>query len=135
VLLQKKGIQRTKRKKSVIQKQMESIITNQNKELEEFIEGDYISIKEGESRVLEFDINKIKLVDRTDFNGSPVKKVQFIVIIANPEDPQQRRERKFELSRKHVPKIYNELKKGKTVLEIFRTGLGKQTEYHVKAIR
>ena len=113
---------------------MESIITNQNKELEEFIEGDYISIKEGESRVLEFDINKIKLVDRTDFNGSPVKKVQFIVVVANPEDP-QRRERKFELSRKHVPKIYNELKKGKTVLEIFRTGLGKQTEYHVKSIR
>jgi len=114
-------------------KQVESIITtNQNKELEEFIEGDYISIKEGESRVLEFDINKIKLVDRTDFNGSPIKKVQFIA--TNPEDL-QRRERKFELSRKHVPKIYNELKKGKTVLEVFRTGLGKQTEYHIKAIR
>jgi hypothetical protein len=48
--------------------------------------------------------------------------VQFIV--TNPEDP-QRRERKFELSRKHVPKIYNELKKGKTALEIFRTGQGK----------
>jgi hypothetical protein len=111
-------------------------ITNQNKELEEFIEGDYITIKEGESRTLEFDINKVKLVDRTDFNGSLIKKVQFIV--TNPDDPQQqeqRRERKFELSRKHVPKIYNELKKGKTVLEIFRTGQGKQTEYHVKAIR
>jgi hypothetical protein len=52
-----------------------------------------------------------------------VKKVQFIVI--NPEDL-QRREKKFELSKKHVPKIYNELKKGKTVLEIFRTGLGKK---------
>jgi hypothetical protein len=32
-------------------------ITNQNKELEDFIEGDYISIKEGESRALEFDID------------------------------------------------------------------------------
>jgi hypothetical protein len=112
---------------------MESIITtNQNKELEEFIEGDYISIKEGESRTLEFDINKIKLVDRTDFNGSPIKKVQFIA--TNPEDL-QRRERKFELSRNHVPKIYSEIKKGKTVLGVFRTGLGKQTEYHVKAVR
>jgi hypothetical protein len=58
--------------------------------------------------------------------------VQFIV--TNPEDS-AKRERKFELSRKHVPKIYSELKRGKTVLEIFRTGLGKQTEYHVKAIR
>ena len=76
----------------------------------------------------------MKLVDRTDFNGTPIKKVQFTVVVANPEDP-QRREKKFELSRKHVPKIYNELKKGKTVLEIFRTGQGKQTEYHVKAIR
>jgi hypothetical protein len=67
-------------------------------------------------------IDKIKLVGSTDFN-------------ANPEDPQQRRERKFELSRKHVPKIYDGLKKGKTVLEIFRTRQGKQTEYHVKAVR
>ena len=107
-------------------------ITNQNKELEEFIEGDYISIKEGELKVLEFDINKVKLVDKTDFNGNPVKKVQFLVI--DPQDEQQR-EKKFELSKKHVSKIYNELKKGKTVLEIFRTGLGKQTEYHVKATR
>ena len=53
--------------------------------------------------------------------------------MTNPEDP-QRREKKFELSKKHVRKIYNELMKGKTVLEVFRTGLGKQTEYHVKAI-
>jgi hypothetical protein len=64
-----------------------------------------------------------------------MKKVQFTIAIANPEDPQHRRERKFELSRKHVPKIYDELKKGKTVLEIFRTGQGKQTGYHVKAVR
>src|SRR5918911_1238613 len=107
---------------------MESITTtNQtNKEIEDFIEGDYITIREGESRILEFDINKLKLVDKTDFNGNPVKKVQFLVI--NPQDEQQR-EKKFELSKKHVPKIYDELKKGKTVLEIFRTGLGKQTEY------
>ena len=48
--------------------------TNQtNKEIEGFIEGDYISIKEGESRILEFDINKVKLVDRIDFNGSPIQ--------------------------------------------------------------
>src|SRR5919198_4023734 len=112
---------------------MQSITTNQtNKEIEDFIEGDYITIKEGESRVLEFEINKMKLVDKTDFNGNPVRKVQFLVI--DPQDEQQR-EKKFELSKRHVPKIYNELKKGKTVLEVFRTGLGKQTEYHVKAVR
>ena len=58
--------------------------------------------------------------------------MQFIVI--DTEDP-QRRVKKFELSKKHVPKIYNELMKGKIVREIFRIGLGKQTEYHIKAIR
>ena len=54
---------------------MQSIkTTNQTiKEIEEFIEGDYITIREGESRVLEFDIDKIKLVDKTDFNGNPCK--------------------------------------------------------------
>jgi hypothetical protein len=68
---------------------MQSIITNQTiKEIEDFIEGDYITIREGESRILEFDINKLKLVDKTDFNGNPVKKVQFLVI--NPQDEQQR---------------------------------------------
>ncbi|MFL6340935.1 MAG: hypothetical protein ACJ72U_05235 [Nitrososphaeraceae archaeon] len=79
---------------------MESITNNQiNKEIEEFIEGDYITIKEGESRILEFDINKVKLMDKTDFNGNPVKKVRFVV--TDPEDP-ERREKKFELSKKHA---------------------------------
>ena len=81
---------------------------------------------------LEFDINKVKLVDKTDFNGNPVKKVQLLVV--GPQDEQQR-EKKFELSKKHVQKTYNELKKCKTVIWIFRTGLGKQIEYHAKAIR
>jgi hypothetical protein len=46
----KKDTQQTKRKeKSVIQKKIQSIPTNQtNKEIEEFIEGYYITIKEGE---------------------------------------------------------------------------------------
>ena len=40
---------------------MQSISANQtNKEIEDFIEGDYISIKEGESRVLEFDMSKMR---------------------------------------------------------------------------
>ena len=71
--------------------------TYENKEVEDFIEGDYVNIKDNESRTLEFVANKTKLVDKTDFNGKPTKKVQFIVI--DPDDPEQR-ERKFELSRK-----------------------------------
>jgi hypothetical protein len=85
--------------------------------------------------VLEFIKGKEKLVDKTDFNGKPTKKVQFIVI--DPEDTTtaERKEKKFELSRKHVIKIYNELKKGKTVLEIYRSGTGKETSYIPKGIR
>jgi hypothetical protein len=41
----------SKQKECDTKKKMQSII-NQNKELEDFIEGDYISIKEGESRTL-----------------------------------------------------------------------------------
>jgi hypothetical protein len=111
---------------------MQSSSVYENKELEDFIEGEYVNIRDGESRVLEFIKGKEKLVDKTDFNGKPTKKVQFIVI--DPEDP-QRKEKKFELSRKHVVKIYNELKKGKTVLEIYRSGTGKETSYIPKGIR
>jgi hypothetical protein len=88
---------------------MQSSSVYENKELEDFIEGEYVNIKDSESRILEFIKGKEKLVDKTDFNGKPTNKVQFIVV--DPEDP-QRKEKKFELSRKHVVKIYNELKKG-----------------------
>ena len=92
-----------------------------NKEIEEFIESEYINIRDSESRTLEFLRNKEKIVEKPDFNGNPTKKVQFIVV--NPEDA-ERKERKLELSRKHVRKIYNELRRGYSVLEILRTGQG-----------
>jgi hypothetical protein len=106
--------------------------TYENKELEDFIEGEYISIRDGGSRVIEFVKGKEKLVDKTDFNGRPTKKVQFIV--KDPDDPEQK-EKKFELSRKHVAKIYNELRKGYSVLEIYRSGTGKETQYIPKGIK
>ena len=104
----------------------------ENKEIEKFIEGDYINIKQDESRTLEFIPDKAKLVDKLDFNGKPTQKVQFIV--KDPQDSEQK-EKKFEVSKKHVAKIYNELKKGKTLLEIYRSGTGKETNYIVKGIR
>ena len=112
---------------------MQSSSAYENKELEDFIEGEYVNIRDGESRILEFIKGKEKLVDKLDFNGKPTKKVQFIVI--DPEDTTERKEKKFELSRKHVVKIYNELKKGNTVLEIYRSGTGKETSYIPKGIR
>lgn len=104
-----------------------------NKEIEAFIESDYITIRDGEpSRTLEFLKNREKVIDKPDFTGNLTKKVQFIVV--NPDDP-HRKEKKWELSRMHVAKIYNELLKGYTVLEIFRTGTGKDTRYIPKGVR
>jgi hypothetical protein len=104
----------------------------ENKELEKFIEGNYIGIKDGETRVLQFLPNKTKIVEKNDFNGKPTKRVQFTAIDINDA---QRLEKIFELSRMHVGKIYDELKKGKTVLEISRFGSAKETRYLVKAVR
>lgn len=52
-----------------------------------FIQSDYINIKDGESKVLEFITGKTKMVDKLDFNGKPTKRVQFVVI--DTQDPQR----------------------------------------------
>jgi hypothetical protein len=44
-------------------------------------------------------------------------------------------EKKFELSRKHVRKVTNDFKEGKTILQIIRSGTGTNTNYIVKTIR
>jgi hypothetical protein len=104
----------------------------QNKDIESFIESSYVSIKDRETKVLEFLADRTKVVDKTDFNGKPTKRVQFIVIDIN--DPQHK-EKTFEVSRMHVAKIYEELKKGRTVLEISRIGSNKDTRYFIKPVR
>jgi hypothetical protein len=105
----------------------------ENKDLEQFIESNYVSFKDQETKVLEFVPNKTNIVDKTDFNCKPTKRVQFTVIDIN--DINRRRERILELSRNHIAVIYNELKKGKSVLEISRSGSGRDTRYFVKAVR
>jgi hypothetical protein len=47
----------------------------------------------------------------------------------------QRKEKFYEVSRSHVAGIYNELKNGKTILEISRLGSGKDTRYLIKAVK
>ena len=48
-----------------------------NKEIEAFLESEYVNIQEGESRVLEFLKNKEKVVKKPDFNGNPIEKVNI----------------------------------------------------------
>jgi hypothetical protein len=106
-------------------------IKYENKEIEAFIESDYVNLKSGDpAQTFEFLKNREKVVDKIDFNGKPTKKVQFIVI--NTQDPKRK---KLELSRKHIPRIYNELTKGYSVLEILRVGMGKETQYIVKGVK
>ena len=92
-----------------------------------------MSIKDKETKVFEFLVDGAKVVDKVDFNGKPVKKLQFVVIDVN--DIERRKEKIFELSRTHVAKIYDELKNGKTILEISRMGSGKDTQYFIKPVR
>jgi hypothetical protein len=106
----------------------------QNSEIEALIESSWISIKDRETAVLEFltGPGKIRVLDKTDFNGKPTKRVQFTVIDINDL---QRREKTFELSKIHVGKIYEELQKGRTILEISRSGAAKDTRYFIKSVR
>ena len=103
----------------------------QNKEIEDLIESNWINIKDGETRVLQFITDKSKVVDKTDFAGKPTKKVQFCVTDINKPG----KEKYFEVSRIHAAKIYEDLKAGKTILEISRLGTGKDTRFFVKAVR
>ena len=80
------------------------------------IESSWITIKDKETKVLEFIPGKTKVVDKIDFNGKPQKKVQFTAIDVNDA---QRKEKFYEVSRSHVAGIYNELKAGKTVTRDF----------------
>ena len=52
-------------------------LSYQSKEIESFIESSWISIKDKETKVLEFIPGKTKVVDKIDFNGKPKKNMQF----------------------------------------------------------
>ena len=98
----------------------------QNKEIESLLESSWISIKDRETAVLEFltGPGKIRILEKPDFNNKLTKRVQFTVIDINDA---QRKEKTLELSKIHVGKIYEELQQGKTVLEISRSGVAKET--------
>jgi hypothetical protein len=104
----------------------------QNKDLESFIESSYLTIKDGETKVLEFVPNLTRIIEKPDFNGKMAKRAQFTVIEVNDAN---RKQKIFELSRLHIQKIYDELKKGRTILEISRSGSAKDTRYFIKVVR
>lgn len=110
-------------------KSIEEERQSSNKELEDFLEGSYVSMKDGDRRVLEFR-TKGTVVEKPGFDGKTVEKVQFVV--ANPGNLRQK---KLELARTHAKGVYSELQKGFSVLELQRTGSASDTRYNVKGIR
>ena len=81
------------------QQQQQGNQSYQSKEIESFIESSWITIKDKETKVLEFIPGKSKVVDKVDFNGKPQKKVQYTVIDIND---MERKEKFYEVSRSHV---------------------------------
>jgi hypothetical protein len=117
-----------------VQKEVKKKLTSNtteyaNKDLEDFLEGQWIKIEDGETRVLEFLRDKTQVIEKKDFNGNMTQKVQFIVIDIESDN---KAEKKFEVSRRHAAKFYAEHKKGNSILEITRFGAGIKTEYQIK---
>lgn len=102
------------------------------KEIEDFMAGSYVpSFEVRETRIYEFDKTKTCVVDATDFDGKPCKKIQYMVRNAQEPDSSWK---KWRLNRKHRD-VWDELKKGYKVLSIRREGTAKKTVYIVKGIR
>lgn len=86
----------------------------------------FISLKDGESKTLYFDPDKLEIVDN-EYEGRITKKVRFTVIDENDN------EKWFELSRKWAGKIIDNIKKGFVVQYIERSGKTAQdTIYYIK---
>jgi hypothetical protein len=104
--------------------------TNKEREdFEDFLEGDYVNMEDGDKRVLEFR-TKGTVVSKRGFKGDMVEKVQFEVTNWG-----KLKQKKLELARAHARKVYAELQKGFSVLELQRTGSASDTRYIVKGIK
>jgi hypothetical protein len=102
---------------------------NLNNEFEDWLEGDYISLKPGETRNLEFKTVAGEIVEEhSKFTDKLQKKVLWHVVDIG-------KEKKFSISRSHAKSIYAVLKDGHKVLAITRIGSGpKDTKYTVKGL-
>ena len=106
--------------------------------IRDFLEGQFVkSFEDRETRVYQFDKEKVQLVDKIDFNNKPTKAVRYVV--RDPESALRDNWKFWDLSRMHR-NVFDELRdgnngKGWTVMEITREGLNKNTRYRVKGIR
>lgn len=94
--------------------QIESAYQAQNK---------FVKIEAGKSVVLNFDPNKLKLVDRKFQDGRTSKAVEYIVTNEGGN------EKVLTLSMSWALALNDLLKRGKTKIEVMRRGMGLDTTY------
>lgn len=88
--------------------------------------GRFLKLAPGEKRTMQFDVNKIAIVD-SEFQGKKTggKTIQFIVI--DPNDPQN--DRVLSMGVRKTEVIMALLKVGKTLLDIQKIGTGKASQF------
>jgi hypothetical protein len=102
---------------------------NNLNEIDEVLSRDsrYVRIEPGNSKVLQFIVErKIEQVEKM-YNGQISKKIQFTVI--EPDSNSSDEEKFFEVGRRSARLIIAKLKEGHTLLKIERVGSGKDTLY------
>ncbi len=92
-------------------------------------QSEFLKLKDGEVRVLQFDPKQIKLVD-SDFNGNVTKRVEYKVI--DPDKPAIG-EKRFQMALNNARQINKYLERGRKLLEIERMGSDIKTRYNISA--
>lgn len=85
----------------------------------------YIKLEDGETRILQFNPEKIKPVE-----GQYGIRIQYLVIDPNYSD---KGEKKFEAGKQTSRDIDNQLRQGNRLLKIRRLGTGTDTKYSVSS--
>ena len=86
-------------------------------------ESQYVKLEDEETRVLQFDPDRIKHVE-----GQYGIRIQYLVIDPNYAD---KGEKKFEAGKKTSNDIDTQLRQGNRLLKIRRLGIGTDTKYSV----
>lgn len=95
------------------------------------LSGKYIKLGPGERIQLQFNVNKIQIVD-SEFEGKKTggKSIEFTVL--DPREPEQ--ERILSMSVKKADAIMALLKRGMFLLDIQKLGTGKESQFIVTPI-
>lgn len=98
-------------------------------ELESQKQSRYLKLQDGEVKTLQFNRNKIALVDN-EFNGKVTKRVEYKVI-----DPEKAAdgEKTMSMAITNARRINRLLQRNRNLLEIERIGSGMETIYNISA--